>query len=466
MSTFGKPVVCAARRLKAKKEFRLFRFGNNPSTKGTYKLTPESAKLLMSTYRERGLKVTFDYDHHGVKPLKDARPEDGKAAGRCDLELRDDGIWCVNCEWTPAALKGIQEGEWIYFSPAFLPNEETKEILELINVALTNIPALDGIEPLAANRAGESGAVHTLTSTAKETPVAHPIAEHLKKFVSGGKTLADCAKATGIHADRMKELHDGAGAAPSQEEMKAVGKALSLGADAMKAMGVKEDYSGANGETETASAIDGQDVDTTGGDDDDDAEDVVKGKRATEAIEMLALITGTSDPVKQKARAKAMQEKARMADEDHATIVALKAERAAERRELLMKRGKDEGKLTPKLVKHFSTRPPDELEEFLKIAPIAMNVRSVQATETETEDDAVAGLTREDEEVARLCHMSREDFAKAKKAAGPMLPTAEVRERASAIQASRAALMSGYEKMANEEPKGVVAMKKSGNIVA
>jgi phage I-like protein len=402
---FGQPIVVLARKLKAKKEFRLFKIGPNPSTKGTYRLSRDSAMRLMELYRGRGLKITFDYDHAAVQ--KDMRPGDGKAAGKCDLELRADGIYCVNIEYTPTALKGVEEGEWIYFSPAFIPNEETKEIEELINVALTNIPALDGIEALAASRKNDK----------ESTAMKHPISAHLQKFVSGGGKLDDVAKGTGIHVDRMKELHDGMGDSPAGEELKAMAKHMKFTPAQCKELSVPEPYTDDKGKEETASAMDGQDVEDMEGEGDDDEDEVAPAKasrRGTEAIQLMTLLTGTADPKKQKAKILAMRSKAEQYDSDHETVVALRAEREAEKRARLIEKGKAEGKLTPSSLKYWSKRPCDEIEEFLKVAPRVLATRSGSAEQVEHDDRNLETLTREDLEAARIFGVSPENFAKAK----------------------------------------------------
>jgi len=434
----GKPVVVLARRLKAKKEFRLFRFGANPSTKGVFKLSKESAAELMETYQRRALKVTFDYDHFA---LKGTSPQDGKSAGKCDLELRDDGIYCTNIEWTPAAREEIEDGEWVYFSPAFETDTKTQEIVELINVALTNIPAMDAIETVAANR-----------RTREAQTMKHQIADHLASYLKGGKSFADLSKACGIHADRLKALHDGDGDAPAQEELKALGKHMSLSPESMKAMGVAE------GPPVKASAVDGQDVDKTEGDGDDEVEhEDLEGakpnmlRRNSEVAKMLTVLTGTSDSTKQMARLKAMRVKSDQYDEDHETVVALKQEREAEKLNLLIEKGKAEGKLTPGTAKYWLSRSYDEFEEFLSVAPVVLNTRSV--VEVKTKDGKeTAMLSREQEEVARHCGIDNEEMVEAIKMTD--------QDQAAEVRKQRAKMMKMFKDQDRDPVLGVVATRK------
>ena len=49
---------------------------------------------------------------------------------------------------TDRAAAMIEAGEYRYLSPVFRYDSETGEVLELLHVALTNTPALDGMDPV------------------------------------------------------------------------------------------------------------------------------------------------------------------------------------------------------------------------------------------------------------------------------------------------------------------------------
>ena len=137
---------------QAPREVRLFRRGENPSTKGTFLFDETAAKSVMSAYERMGRKwVSIDYDHgslqkNPVDPSKSAR-----SAGKAPLELRDDGLWATNIQWTPAAKAAIEAGEWPSVSPAFAHGDDRRPTW-LMNFGLTGNPALHGpAELIAAN---------------------------------------------------------------------------------------------------------------------------------------------------------------------------------------------------------------------------------------------------------------------------------------------------------------------------
>lgn len=106
----------------------------------------------MRAYRRHGNLLCFDYEHKAIE--HGGRPGDGKSAGWFKLELCEDGLYAADVRWTDKASAEISAREWLYFSPAFA-SDKTGRITELVNVALTNIPATHRLKPLvAASRKG------------------------------------------------------------------------------------------------------------------------------------------------------------------------------------------------------------------------------------------------------------------------------------------------------------------------
>lgn len=129
------------------KEFRLFRAGANETTKGVFLFNEESQKSVMDAFVKHGAELVLDYEH---KMLEwGARADDMIAAGWFLPELRDGELWATNVRWTPKATAHLRNAEWRYTSPAFVTGEDGR-ILELINTAITNLPATHGLDALVA----------------------------------------------------------------------------------------------------------------------------------------------------------------------------------------------------------------------------------------------------------------------------------------------------------------------------
>ncbi len=134
---------------EAPSEIRIFRAGINKTTKGDFLFDAKAAKAVTKAFEEYGNRLCFDYAHSAV-PEKGARPQDQKAAGWFDLEVKDGELWAVNIEWTDTAKTEIEAKEWMYISPWFIFDEKTGRVLEILNIALTNTPATKEAAPLIA----------------------------------------------------------------------------------------------------------------------------------------------------------------------------------------------------------------------------------------------------------------------------------------------------------------------------
>jgi len=129
--------------------FRIFRAGVNPSTKGDFLFDAAAAQSVMAAARAWGNRYPIDYGHAQVEPQSGDPAQDGKAAGWFTPALRGGELWATAVAWTPAAAAMIAAREYAYFSPAFNVDADGR-VVELTNVALTNLPAMHGLTPLVA----------------------------------------------------------------------------------------------------------------------------------------------------------------------------------------------------------------------------------------------------------------------------------------------------------------------------
>lgn len=136
-------------------EFRIFRSGENETTKGTFTFDEAAATSVMAEYEAHGVDLAIDYDHAMLAGLSLDPAQSGKAAGWFNLEIRAGELWAVNVRWTPPAAEALKRKEWRFMSPAFGADEEGR-ITSLLNVAITNLPATRRLEPLMAANAKET----------------------------------------------------------------------------------------------------------------------------------------------------------------------------------------------------------------------------------------------------------------------------------------------------------------------
>jgi phage I-like protein len=105
---------------------------------------PESLATLVRAFRSRGVDLVIDYEHQSLQGRQ------APAAGWIkDLEDRGDGLW-ARVEWTSQAQEYLRNREYRYFSPVLQLDPETRQPLALMQVGLTNVPAIKRLPPLVA----------------------------------------------------------------------------------------------------------------------------------------------------------------------------------------------------------------------------------------------------------------------------------------------------------------------------
>lgn len=153
-------------------EFRIFAFGAVETTKGDFAFTREAGEAVVAAWKAYGNALSIDYAHASIEADKAPDPaEAAKAAGWFGLELRDDGLWAVSVRWTDAAAAKLRAKEFRYFSP-WIAFDEHGAVAELLNLALTNIPATKSQEALMP--ASQTGAAAPPTSTTETPALAAP----------------------------------------------------------------------------------------------------------------------------------------------------------------------------------------------------------------------------------------------------------------------------------------------------
>jgi len=138
-------------------EIQLFPAGEFRANDGRPKDAPhwfidsELAAAIISDFESRQNKTVIDYEHQTILTAQNGQPAPA-AAWFSKLEWRDSGLYAVDVEWTERASSMIESGEYKYISPVFTYDRKTGAVKSLINAALTNNPALDGMDAVAASQ--------------------------------------------------------------------------------------------------------------------------------------------------------------------------------------------------------------------------------------------------------------------------------------------------------------------------
>jgi phage I-like protein len=188
-----------------------------------FEVTPESLAGMVKIFGERGTDLVIDYEHQSLKGGQ------APAAGWIkDLEVREDGLW-AQVEWTGKAEEYLKRREYRYFSPVLRIDPDSRQPQELMNVALTNVPAIQGLSPLVAKWGGEALTLE---------PQAEPAAE-----VAGGSSSQETI---GWEAYKEKvtlamELKSRYGLAPEAPESDLWQKSAEFFRDLAQGLGMPEE---------------------------------------------------------------------------------------------------------------------------------------------------------------------------------------------------------------------------------
>jgi phage I-like protein len=140
---------------KPPSEFRIVAYGTWSTSKyGDLKVDRESAKTVMAYYKMKGLdKLPIDWEHQTYNTQLNGMP--APAIGFFKPEIRDDGIWAVEVEWTPQAVEWLENKQYRHFSPTGQLDRKSGRLVNIKTLALTNLPATNHQEPLVADDKGE-----------------------------------------------------------------------------------------------------------------------------------------------------------------------------------------------------------------------------------------------------------------------------------------------------------------------
>lgn len=121
-----------------------------------WRITAALAAKIIERFNARKTPTVIDYEHQTLH--KEANGQAAPAAGWFKALRWEEGRGLfAQAEMTAKALQSIKDGEYKLFSPVFTYDAVTGDVLDLQMGALTNFPALDGLEPLTARAAATFG---------------------------------------------------------------------------------------------------------------------------------------------------------------------------------------------------------------------------------------------------------------------------------------------------------------------
>lgn len=133
-----------------------------PEDVDTWRMDADIAAALIERFALRRRRLVIDYEHQTLAATTNGQP--APAAGWITgLEWRDGQGVYARVEWTSRASTYIAAEEYLYISPVFSYDKDGRP-LELFHAALTNDPALGGMDEVRL--AAASQAAHYLALNA------------------------------------------------------------------------------------------------------------------------------------------------------------------------------------------------------------------------------------------------------------------------------------------------------------
>jgi len=126
-----------------------------------WRMNAAVASSAIARFNARKTKTVIDYEHQTLRKEENGQPAPA-AAWLQSLEYRPGQGLFAKAELTQRAREAIAAGEYRYFSPVFTFDPATGDVLDVRMGALTNSPAIDGMEPLSLRAAATFG-IHNST---------------------------------------------------------------------------------------------------------------------------------------------------------------------------------------------------------------------------------------------------------------------------------------------------------------
>ncbi|MGZ0007104.1 phage protease [Burkholderia gladioli] len=177
----GRPVECAA-----------------------WRVTPEGAQRLVAAMAARKTPMVLDYEHQSLTAATSGTPAPAAAWVKAVEWREGQGLYATDVEWTQRAAEFVQAREYRFISPVFAYDEDGN-VLQLLNAALTNSPAIDGMDEVtiaAASRLISPEFIHS-----GSTDLANPLKEQSMKELLAALRQVLALPETATEADAIAKLN-------------------------------------------------------------------------------------------------------------------------------------------------------------------------------------------------------------------------------------------------------------------
>lgn len=123
-------------------------FDKNSKQGGPWLLDEIAAKAVIDEFNARKNDVVIDYEHQTLATATNGQPAPASGWIKALTYVKGLGLW-ARVEWTDQAKEWVETKAYKYLSPVFRADKATGRVTSLLNAGITNLPALDGMSPVA-----------------------------------------------------------------------------------------------------------------------------------------------------------------------------------------------------------------------------------------------------------------------------------------------------------------------------
>ena len=142
------------RSTEAPEYIKVLPLGYISSDKGNFLVDTESYNLIKGHMERRAVDIVIDIPAPAGGWVK-------------ELILKSDGIY-AKVEWTERARNHIKNKEYKYLSPVVLVRDSDHKALRIHSIALTNLPAIEGMTPIINSLKPSADNLNGLNETEKQ----------------------------------------------------------------------------------------------------------------------------------------------------------------------------------------------------------------------------------------------------------------------------------------------------------
>ncbi|RRW90601.1 phage protease [Pandoraea apista] len=155
-----------------------------PAECAAWRVTPEAAQRIVTAFASRKKPMVLDYEHQTLSAATSGIQAPAAAWIKAVEWREGEGLFATDVEWTARASQYVEAKEYRFISPVFTYDADGN-VLQLINAALTNNPALDDLDEVmlaaACRLMATTSLLHTPTAPEKES--------HMKELLAALRLL-------------------------------------------------------------------------------------------------------------------------------------------------------------------------------------------------------------------------------------------------------------------------------------